>query len=90
MHLFYLPPIVAQSIEEVCEGAVLSFPLPPFAAFDANQDATLDEGEASECGTLGTLFTRLDLDANQLLDPVEYEAFPALWTQHARTFDEIE
>jgi hypothetical protein len=34
------------------------------------------------------LFSRLDLDADDVLTFVEYQAFPALWMQRQRTFDD--
>lgn len=82
---------MAQELENVCDGDVaLHFSLPSFETFDANDDGALDEREVAECNSLSMLFSRLDLDANDVLTPVEYQAFPALWRRRQRTFDDAE
>jgi hypothetical protein len=80
----------AQELEEICAGDAIAFSLPSFALFDTNDDGALDEREVSECNSLDTLFTRLDLDANDTLTLVEYRAFPEVWMQRQRTFDGAE
>lgn len=88
--LLHVSALEAQSIDEICRGELLEFPLPPLRVFDGNHDETLDESEVERCDSLETMFSRLDLDANQRLDSAEYDAFAVLWTRHIRTFGGVE
>ena len=79
-------PAAAQNLEAVCAGELITFPLPSFEAFDANEDGVLGRREVAACQTLNGLFAELDLDAGGTLTRPEYASFPALWRQRARSF----
>ncbi|MBN1240122.1 MAG: hypothetical protein JXB36_16580 [Gammaproteobacteria bacterium] len=74
-----------QNVDRACSLDVITFSLPPIAAFDVDGDGLLEEAEASGCDTLQVLFDRLDLDANGYLTRVEYRGFAALWEQRSRS-----
>ena len=73
---------------EICPSDRLPFESPAFERFDRDGDGRLTIDEAARCAPLETVFSRLDLDADQALTRAEYRGFADVWRRRRRTFDE--